>query len=243
MKKLIAILSALLVLSAFAFASDIVPKRDVPCHAQPAETPAPAPVEETYWAVDPASSELLGTVSPCEDIPVVSGQTAPLTRLRGILDDGIIRVRGRASITETEDTVTGLAPCVVAEVRIIADQLEFVREIITRRTGGELRPRTIIASTLWRRCDTVSHIFWLDQPVTAVGTVTLSGSVLTIWRGDFDGDGLEELGFKAGIGGGCPTPEPTETPGPTVPPVYLIKPISPCQTPYYVLIMDTWGDQ
>ena len=242
MKKCIAVIAALLILSACAaLASDIIPKQEgTPCNQLP---DTDVYTEETYWAIEPTSTELIGITSPCEDVPVLSGLTTPFTRIRGVLDDGIIRVKGRAVIAETDEGVTGLAVCTCAIVQIRAEFIDVVREIVTRRTGGELCARTVIASTLWRKCDTVSHIFWLEQPIVAIGSVTVSGSTLIIWCGDFDGDGNNELGFKAGVGGGCPSPEPTPEPMPTIPPVYLMKPISPCQTPYYVILQETLGNQ
>ncbi len=214
MKKMIAIICTLILLTVNAVACD-APVLPVEPEGS-ASTVSGVYTDCTWWVISREYSELIGIVSPAENVPAVASLGGCVTHIRGVMSDGPIRVKGRANIVETAETVVGLTEIRSAAVWICPTYAGIVEEIVTRRTGKDVSGASIIASTIWRAGCTVSHIFFLHQAVFQVGTVTVGSDTILIWCGDFDGDGLAELGFTAGTNDYYVAP--TATPAPTAKP-------------------------
>lgn len=198
MKKILAILLAMM-----------VPMGAMACEMLPAETDG-AYSGCAGWAVVSWCKEVAGIKSPAEAVEVLPVQSVEGDYIRGFAKGGLIRAKAMITVMVTPEVI-GLHK-VQTTIRIMPDKVGLVSEIVQRRTGTQVSAASVIASTLWRVGDTVSHIFLLEG--IQVGTVAVHGESTPLWAGDFDGDGALELGFRFGILEKKPEPKPEPKPTP-----------------------------
>lgn len=182
--------------------------------------------DPSYWAIEQNYHELFGMISPEETVRTYGIQTTTSKTVRGFSSTGLIRVKGRAQYCTNENIIVGLTFLDNVSITIYPRYQTIVEEIVTRRTGCAMCARTIASSTMWQVNGTVSHIFYTNQKTFIVGVVYFnSGRDSTaLWCGDFDGDGDNELGFKAGVTDFKPTPSPEPTKRPPAKPQVTPKP-------------------
>jgi len=228
MRKLLCMALALVTVVTGALACEALLPRDEGTGARAAGCVA----FETFtgcsgWAVEKDSRELAGIKCPEEQLEIRKGLGGKSAYIRGNAQGGLIRAKCVIRVDVVAGMAAGMTELDSVEFRIPAQYLGFVSEIVERRIGTELSAASIAAATLWRRGDTVAHIFWPDEAVTvAVGEVYFNRHefMTVLWAGDFDGDGQAELGFRFGVPYPTitrvpeatatqePTPEPTAEP-------------------------------
>lgn len=211
MKKIFVVFTVFVLLFVNALACDgIIPTEENTYHTY---------TDPSYWAIEQNYHELFGMISPEETVRTYGVQTVTSNIVRGFSSTGLIRVKGRAQYCISESIVVGLTFLDNVSITIYPRYQAIVEEVVTRRTGSTMCARTIASSTLWQVNDTVSHIFYTTQKVFIVGVVYFNGGrdSTALWCGDFDGDGDNELGFKAGVTDFKPTPSPEPTKQPSKP--------------------------
>lgn len=175
---------------------------------------------EAWVALSSETNMLYGKLYPEEKLRTYAAQTVRGTFVRGIQEDSVIRQKGEMRYTEINGAVCGLTG-VQVRVEIREAYKAAASAVIERRMGGctEITASNVIACTLGRTERTVYHyIFRKNADKVEIGTVTFNeNSVTGLYLGDWNGDGLMEFGFMAGVGT-CkqttPEPEPAATPQP-----------------------------
>jgi hypothetical protein len=167
------------------------------------------------WFALSSGNRIIGKTGPFEDHPVLPACPPALAYIGGCADNGVIREKGSMALLYD---VTGMPyglKSVHVSVTVSQEYVSFVESIVRDRLDtNAVTANSIIASTMWWSENTVCHIFFLpSSPRIHVGTVTVNKckSSIALYAGDFNGDGIPELGFTAGS---CPTPEPTPEPTP-----------------------------
>lgn len=179
---------------------------------------------KSSWAVVESCRELAGIKEPGEQLEILKVQNVSGNYIRGFAQGGLIRAKAMITVIPGAGCVLGLKELDNVIFKVPTQYVGLLAEIADRRIGDELSAATLAASTLWRRGDTVAHIFWRDEDnVFPVAEAWFNGGkdpqqMTYIWAGDFDGDGLLEIGFKFGVPYPTITKEPEATPEPTAEP-------------------------
>ena len=160
---------------------------------------------------------IIGKLRPDEVLPFCPPQNVNGSYVTGVVDNGIIREKSEMRYFVAEEVVCGLTKLNVS-VQIREEFTQAVKEVISRRLGedAEYSASSIIACTIGRTTETLYHYFFSTQVnKVIVGTVTFNkGNATTpLYLGDWNGDGLNELGFAAGyvIQTFAPSPAPCKT--------------------------------
>lgn len=226
MKKFFALLLVLCLIPLNTLACDVLLPKDegTKTAAESAEYIIIKDKDEdcSRWAVEADSRELCGIKSPDEKLELKKPYAGPSKYLRGNAQGGMIRVPGKIRVACIADQTAGLYQFGNVQFRISAELVEFVTKVLQERVGCVLCAEGISAATLWWIDGDLSHIFWPDEiPVIPVIEVIFNGGEFSTWiyAGDFNGDGIIELGFKFGIPFPpvpkvTPEPEPEVTPEP-----------------------------
>ena len=215
MKKLFAILLVLCVIPMVSFACEndtsvVVPSIESSTHVNSCYA---------YFALD-ESLHICAKVSESEKVSVINSSLSESVYVRGVLEDGIIRAKSEVRYLNISGIISGLTK-VKCTVSIQNEYLPAVIPILERRLGGEvgLNAASVVACTQWRTQETIYHIMFPENVAhVAVGTLTINECTTDICIGDFNGDGLFELGFQAGhwVEEEKPKEEPKPAPEPTV---------------------------
>lgn len=201
MKKVLAMVLVFVMLPVWAMACEMVPEESAGMYTGCAG-----------WAVVGWCNEVAGIKAPSEMVDVLPVQRVSGDYIRGFAKGGLIRVKAAVTLFRGPDGWIGLHKVQTA-IRIAPDMLGLVSEIVERRVGTEPTVASIIAATMWRAGDTVSHMFFCEgSGIIQVGTVTVHGESTLLWAGDFDGDGTLELGFTFGVLEQAKKPEPEKEP-------------------------------
>jgi len=221
MKKLLVMVLVICMMPTFAFACDY-------------ENPAIVAIEKStnacsgyaYFALD-ESMHIFAKLNETERVTVYSSKGGESTYIRGIVGNGIIRAKGEMRYLNVGGMLCGLTK-VKCSVNIQEEYKEAVWQIIERRieNGAELTANAVIACTQWRTEETIYHIMFSSNVAhVSVGTLTVNECVTDICIGDFNGDGLFELGFPSGywIEESKPEPEVEEEPEPAPEPVVIVN--------------------
>lgn len=222
MKQMIAIALMLMLLVTFSASAECGCGEcaDCLCKGQAAFPMAKSPecyqsgiyIGVSWWAL--AENQLvIGKKAPDENVGILPAQMPVKGYLRGCGDNGLIREKGAMRVLTGEDgNVYGLKQLNVS-IQIRQECLPLVEEIMRQRLDeyAGINAANLIACTQWWAGETVCHIFFTSASAKiAVGTVTVNGGkdVVTLYAGDFNGDGSLELGFAAG----WTVPEPPKQP-------------------------------
>ena len=152
-----------------------------------------------YFALD-ESLHICAKISVNENVPVFNSSLSESAYVRGIVGNGIIRSKGEVRYLNIGGMLCGVTK-IKCSVTIKEEFTQAVQSIIDRRieNDSEMNANTIIACTMWRTQDTISHMMFTSNTSYAhVGTLMINECTAPICIGDFDGDGLFELGFPAG---------------------------------------------
>ena len=169
----------------------------------------------TVWAVDAETRELCGTFSPDEQVAVLPIQNAG-NRVRGFLEGGyVIRVAARVRVLCAGDVLLGLTKCNNTRIEIDGEYLPIVSEIVWRTLGDktEICGGSISGCMIDFRDGTATERLYTKYTgYVVVGRVYFNTDIaendwLLIAVGDWNGDGLLDLGLVAGS-----APEPVKEP-------------------------------
>lgn len=208
MKKLFALILVLCMIPVFGLACED-------------EVPAFPAIESTvntcsgyaYFALD-ESRHICAKISESESVKVVTSAYDESACVRGIVGNGIIRAKSELGYLNISGRLCGLTK-VKCTVSIKEEYREIIQSIIERRieNNTELNANTIIACTQWRTLNTIYHIMFASNVThVSVGTLTVNECMTDICVGDFNEDGLFELGFPAGSWIEESKPEPIHEP-------------------------------
>lgn len=177
------------------------------------------------WFALTGENRVIGKISPFENQPILPACPPEKPFIGGCVDNGLIRAKGSiTTLTDLTGIVFGLKSVSVS-VQIQQEYISLVESIVRNRLEvDEITANSIIAASMWWQENTVCHIFFLSSVSRVqVGTVTVNNGKATIvlYAGDFNGDGIHEIGFAAGS---CPAPAPEPTPEPVPDPKLEKKP-------------------
>ena len=197
MKKLICMILILVTVVTGALAcEDVLPKEEA--------SAAYTLKGDVLLPLEADTRELLGHhdyKAKLEVYPVSQGQI-----VRGIVEDGVLHIKGAARVMVTEcGQVLGLTRIHDIWYEVDPEDWELVAGIVLRRTGEELTDKAgpMAAAMQYRVGDTIREIFFRkDQVKEAVGTMHCNGGrdVAVVYAGDYDEDGMLELGLVDGSG-------------------------------------------
>lgn len=183
----------------------------------------------SWWALT-AWHRVPGKVHPNEDVDALPANPPESAWIGGCVDNGLVREHSVMEVITSGGAVYGLSSVQIS-IQIREEYISLVESIVRERLDvEEITANAIIAATMWWQENTVCHIFFLPSaPKMQVGSVTVNNgkTAITLWAGDFDGDGALELGFVTGSAPAA-TPEPVATPEP-----------EPAPTPEPVIIHNT----
>lgn len=167
------------------------------------------------WFALTSENRVIGKISPFENHPILPACPPEKPFIGGCVDNGLIRAKGSmTTLTDLNGTVFGLKSVSVS-IQIQKEYIALVESIVRNRLEvDEITANSIIAASMWWQETTVCHIFFLPSASRVpIGTVTVNNgkAVILLYAGDFNGDGIPEIGFTAGS---CPAPEPTPEPVP-----------------------------
>lgn len=169
----------------------------------------------SWWALT-AWHRVPGKIQPNEDVDALPANPPESAWIGGCVDNGLVREHSVMEVITSGGAVYGLAK-VDVKIQIKDEYVPLVESIVRERLEVDtITANAIIAATMWWQENTVCHIFFLPgAPKMQVGTVTVNNgkAAITLWAGDFDGDGALELGFVTGSAPAA-TPEPVATPEP-----------------------------
>lgn len=237
MKKLLSVLIALLLLVPAASLADCgcsscescecVTKSETVMIAKSETTAQSGVYIGSAWFALTSENRVIGKISPFENQPILPACPPEKPFIGGCVDNGLIRAKGSmCTLTDLNGIVFGLKSVSVS-IQIQQEHISLVESIVRNRLEvDEITANSIIAASMWWQETTVCHIFFLPSASRVqVGTVTVNNgkAVILLYAGDFNGDGIPEIGFTAGS---CPAPEPTPEPvsEPTPDPVPEKKP-------------------
>lgn len=169
----------------------------------------------TYWAVT-EEHHVAGMKESTECVLYLPIQSVHGEYVRGFAENGLIREACAVKIFCAEEKLVGLTALHNTVVIVSPEFYNLVSEIIVRRIGENtlVNAQSIIASTTWRIDNYITHIFFTSNMERfAVGQVLFNGGkdMTVLYAGDFDYDGLLELGFAPGWFEHIPEPEPEPT--------------------------------
>ena len=219
MKKLFAVILVLCMIPVFAMACE----EELPAFPM-IETTSGSYSGYAYFALD-ESRHICAKVGVDEAVKICSSTYDESACIRGIVGNGIIRAKNELRYLNICGHLCGLTK-VKCSVFIKEEYKEIVQSIIGRRieNNNELNTNTVIACTQWRTPETIYHImFTSNVSHVSVGTLTVNECTTDICIGDFNGDGLFELGFPAGSWIEETKPEPVEEPEPLPEPTVIIN--------------------
>ena len=220
MKKLIAVLLAVLMLAAsaaallgVAYACGEIPLPKIETGAEPLTGCAWFAIDETRHIAGKWDAEAR------EEYFTAPTMESPF--ILGLLENGVVRGKGEVKYTEAGGLLLGLTRlhCTIV---IYAEYSALVAEIVEARTGEEITAASVVAASEWRTASTIYHVFFLPEtPKAAIGVVWLNGgkNAATLYVGEFEG--VLTLGFVTGGTGAIPEPETTPEPEPTPEPVII----------------------
>lgn len=171
----------------------------------------------TVWTVDTETRELCGTFSPDEAVKVLPIQNAG-NRVRGFLEGGfVIRVAARVRVLCAGEKLLGLNTLNNTRIEIDGAYLPIVSEIVWRTLGDEVEVcgGSISGCLIDFRDGTASERLYTKYTGYVVvgrayyNTDMADADWLLVAVGDWDGDGLLDLGLVAGS-----APEPVKEPEP-----------------------------
>ena len=167
------------------------------------------------WFALTSENRVIGKISPFENQPILPACPPQKPYIGGCMDNGLIREKGSmTTMTDLNGAVFGLKSVHVS-IQIQQEHIGLVESIVhSRLEVDEITANSIIAASMWWQKNTVCHIFFLPSASRVwVGTVTVNNgkAIIGLYAGDFNGDGIPEIGFTAGS---CPKSEPTPEPVP-----------------------------
>lgn len=183
--------------------------------------------DPTVWAQTEEFLEVAGMLRPDELVQILPVQNPKGCVMRGFLPNGIIRVPARLRVILAGETILGLRVFGNTAVQIGTAYAPIVEEIVKRELGeeAELSAAAISACILYWLPDgsVTERVFpsYVDHFI--VGQVLFNlgvaeGDLAVIAIGDWNGDGLLDLGLTAGNAPEPqkpePEPEPEKTPEP-----------------------------
>lgn len=177
------------------------------------------------WFALTSENRVIGKISPFENQPILPACPPEKPFIGGCVDNGLIRAKGSmTTMTDLNGIVFGLKSVSVS-IQIQQEHIALVESIVRNRLEvDEITANSIIAASMWWQDTTVCHIFFLPSASRVqVGSVTVNNgkAIILLYAGDFNGDGIPEIGFAAGS---CPAPEPTPEPVPEPEPVHEPEP-------------------
>ena len=203
----------------------------IPAAARACEEAAVLPNIETnglnltggaWLAVSQENHLLFGKLAPDEKLDISPARSLSGVYVRGITAEGVIREKGEMRYVILDGAVCGLTKADVS-ITISTEYQSTVESIVSRRMGKAdgITAADVMACTIGRTETTVYHyMFGRYASYIEVGTAVFNGkNAVSLCVGDWNGDGLSDLGFPVFLGRPEqetkePEPEPAAEPEP-----------------------------
>lgn len=178
------------------------------------------------WFALTNENRVIGKISPFENQPVLPACPPARPYIGGCMENGLVRAKGSMAVMKDLSGAAFGLKSISVSIQIQQEHIALVESIVRNRLEvDEITANSIVAASMWWQETTVCHIFFLPSaPRVWVGTVTVNSgkAVIDLFAGDWNGDGIPEIGFTAGSSPA--TPEPTLEPTPELAPEPEITP-------------------